>query len=108
MSNEVVACTLNSRDLASQAERWRRLRAAAGLERVETDAGFRQTFRDAEGVEDELRALAAAENDCCAWARWEVGRENGAIVVEVSSTGAGVTALHGMFTADGRRPSRVR
>lgn len=92
-----VACTLTGEDLDSQAERWRLLRSEAGLERVETDDGLRLRFRDGRGVEQELRALVAVENDCCAWASWSVGREDGELVMQAISTGEGVATLHSMF-----------
>jgi hypothetical protein len=93
----VVACTLGSLDLASQAKRWTRLRGGAELGRVETDDGLRLSFRDEPGVERELLALVAVENECCAWASWEVCRETGALVMQASSTGAGIATLHTMF-----------
>jgi len=109
-----IACTLTSSDLAEQARRWRALPL---LQREETEDGLRVTFarepRGAEGdpvcppgdggfaavassvgVEDELRALVAVENDCCRWARWDV--EDGVVLVATSS-GHGVPTLHGMF-----------
>ena len=97
----LVACTLDGRDLAAQAERWRRLRAAAGRRSVKTDVGFRETFRDDPTVEGDLRALAAIENDCCAWARWDVHRGDGEIVLEVRSAGEGIATLHAMVARDG-------
>ncbi len=93
----LVACTLERRDLAGQAERWRRLRALAGRGRVRTGEGFRQAFRDDPTVEAELRALVAIENDCCAWARWDAHRGGGEIVLEVRSAGEGVATLHAML-----------
>jgi hypothetical protein len=96
----VVACTLTSEDLGTQAERWTRLRSEAGLERVETENGLRLSFRDERWVEEELRALVAVENDCCAWASWDVRPEPGELVMHASSTGDGVTTLHGMFKGD--------
>jgi hypothetical protein len=86
-----IACTLNSSDLAGQGGRWRALPL---LQREETDDGLRVTFAREPGVEDELRALVAVENDCCRWARWEI--ENGVVLVATSS-GHGVPTLHGMF-----------
>ncbi|HEY8408738.1 MAG TPA: hypothetical protein VIK66_12220 [Gaiellaceae bacterium] len=99
-----IACTLTGSDLAEQARRWRALPL---LQREETEDGLRVTFarepRGAEGfaavassvgVEDELRALVAVENDCCRWARWDV--EDGVVLV-VTSSGHGVRTLHGMF-----------
>ena len=95
---DVVACKLTGDDLAAQARRWRELGARAGAGRAEVDDGIRITFRDEAGVEAELRELVAAENVCCAWATWDVGREDGSLVMHARSRGDGVTALHGMFT----------
>jgi hypothetical protein len=93
----VVACTLGSEDLRAQVERWRRLQHEAGPECSKTEDGLRLSFRDERAVEEELRALAAVESDCCAWARWEIRHEDGELALHVSSTGAGVTALQTMF-----------
>jgi hypothetical protein len=92
-----VGCTLGSRDFREQAERWRRLLDEAGLARSETERGLRLSFREDRAVEEELRTLVAVEMECCAWARWEIGHERGALVLDVSSTGAGVAALQTMF-----------
>ena len=86
-----IACTLNGSDLAEQARRWRALPL---VQREETEDGLRVTFARRPGVEDELRALVAVENDCCRWARWDV--EDGVVLVATSS-GHGVPTLHGMF-----------
>lgn len=96
-TEQLVACTLERPDLATQSERWRRVRARAGRRRVETDEGFRQAFRDDPETERELRALAAIESECCAWARWDVRRADGEIVLEVRSAGEGVVTLHAML-----------
>ena len=59
-----VACTLTPADLAAQAKRWEHLIARAMTEHAETAYGLRICFCPEPGVEDELRTLAAAENDC--------------------------------------------
>ncbi|HWJ31207.1 MAG TPA: hypothetical protein VNR59_02605 [Gaiellaceae bacterium] len=94
----IVACTLTGADLAAQADRWQKLRADAGLDRVATDDGLRTTFRDEPAVEQELSELVAVERECCAWASWELAREDGVLVMHARSTGDGVAALHGMLT----------
>jgi hypothetical protein len=94
-----VACTLAAHDLATQGRSWRELAAGTLSERVETPSGLRLVFQDGAGVAEELERLLTVERDCCAWARWELERARGALVVEVSSSGEGVTALHGMFTS---------
>ena len=95
----VIACTLGSDELSTQTERWMRLARDAGLGRVETADGLHLRFRDQPGAEQELRALVAVENVCCAWARWEVHPSGGELVMQVTSTPDGAAALKTMFTA---------
>ena len=97
-----VACALSSADLTAQCSRWEQLTARAMAGRAETADGLRLCFRREPGAEEELRALAAAENECCPWAAWTVRADAGQIVLDVRSASAeGVATLHGMFT--GRR-----
>ena len=93
----IVACTLSAGDLAAQTARWLELRGNAQRSRVETEDGLRVTFDDAPDVETELAALVAVERECCTWASWDISREGGELVMEATSTAAGVEALHGMF-----------
>jgi hypothetical protein len=97
-----IACDLGEEKAAGQAERWLRLGREAGLGRAETADGLEVRFRDEAGVERELRDLVAVESECCSWARWEVRRAAGELVMRVSSTPEGASALHAMFgSADG-------
>jgi len=98
-----IVCGLGGEQAGTQAERWMRLGRHAGLGRVETEDGLRIRFRDQPGVEQELRALVAVESNCCAWARWEVHRADGELVMQVSSAPEGASALHAMFST-GRTP----
>jgi hypothetical protein len=99
-----VACTLGSADLAAQAAAWARLGDRAMIERTQTADGLRITFRPEAGAEEDLRRLVAVENECCAWATWTVRTDadtstgTGRLVLDIRSTGDGVTTLHGMFT----------
>src|SRR5580704_11036257 len=94
-----VACTLTPADLAAQGGRWQRLAARAMTGRAETDHGLRVDFCPGPGVEDELRALVAVENDCCPWAVWAVQAGSGRLVLDVRSAGDGIVTLHSMFTS---------
>ncbi len=96
-----IACTLAPKRLAGQADRWRQLLQAAGLGRTETADGLELRFRDEPAAERELRDLVAVERACCAWARWEVQRADGALVLHASSTPDGAAALHAMFGPEG-------
>jgi hypothetical protein len=93
-----VACRLTSAGLAAQNGRWERLAARAMTERSETADGLRVSFRREPGVDDELRRLAEAENQCCPWADWAVRTHTGHIVLEVRSAADGIGALYRMFT----------
>ena len=96
-SIEPVACTLSVAGLAAQSERWMQLAARAMTERAETADGLRMVFRPESGVEEELRALVAVENECCSWADWAVEVNDGRVALNVRAAGDGITALHGMF-----------
>jgi hypothetical protein len=99
-----VACTLTSADLAAQHARWEQLATRAMTERVKTAHGLHIFFRADPGAEEELRALAAVENECCPWADWTVGMNDGQIVLNVHSTGEGIATLHAMFTSTQQTP----
>jgi hypothetical protein len=88
----MVACKLGTEDLAAQRQRWRALIDRAGAGREETDDGLRLRFRAEPGVEEELRALAAVESECCSWATWTVE-----VVLHASAPGDGVAVLHELF-----------
>jgi hypothetical protein len=92
-----VACNLGVEKAATQGERWLRLGREAGLGRVESPDGLELRFRDESVVERELRDLVAVESSCCAWARWELRRADGELVMRVTSTSEGAVALHAMF-----------
>jgi hypothetical protein len=94
----VIACELGSDETGAQVKRWLRLGRDAGLERVETEDGLRIRFRGEPAVEEELRALVAVESNCCSWARWEVRRADGELILTVSSTPEGAATLHTMFS----------
>jgi hypothetical protein len=75
---------------------------AAGTGRDATADGVTLTFRADDDVERELRELAATENECCAWARWEVRALDGdALAMHASATGDGVAVLQSMFPRGG-------
>lgn len=96
-STAPVACHLTQADLAAQVDRWTRLIAMALTERTETADGVRLSFRPEPGTAEELRALAAIENQCCPWAEWTVDTSAGAVVLDVRSSAGGLATLDGMF-----------
>ena len=97
-----IVCDLSAGNAAAQEQRWLELGRDAALGRVETPDGLEIRFRGEAAVERELRDLVAVESRCCAWARWEVRRAGGELVLRVASTEEGAAALHAMFGT--RRP----
>ncbi len=98
-----VACSLGQGDLAQRAERWQALAALALSQVSRTERGVRLVFRADPGVADELRALAALERECCAFATWSVRPDGGQLILEVSGDGeAAATAARSLFASLGR------
>jgi hypothetical protein len=95
-SPDPVACTLTPAGLTAQARRWEKLMGRAMTGRTETRQGLRICVRP--DAADELRALVAVERTCCRWAAWTVESSPAPLVLEVTATADGVTALHAMFT----------
>ena len=78
-----IACTLDDRDRAQRRARWHVLSPVV----EQTPDGLRIACDNV----TELRALAQLEQECCAFASWDV-------VLEVrAETPDGVAALHAMF-----------
>lgn len=97
-----VACTLTPDGLAARAGQWRAVIARAMTSRTQTADGLRLTFRAGPGTEAELRGLAAAEAECCPWARWTVEAAGGQLVLIIRAASAdGAAALHSMFAGPG-------
>ena len=97
-ANAPVACSLTMAGLAEQTGRWVRLAARAMTGQTKTPDGLRLVFRPEPGIEEELRALAVVETECCPWATWTVQASATGLTLDVRASGDGVTALHGMFT----------
>lgn len=70
------ACSLTAPELAE------RRRAFAALPLLE-DTGARLRYRDEPGVEDALRDLIRLESECCPSVRFDLSRENGALVLAI-------------------------
>jgi len=94
----VVACSLSAGERPERRARWRALLEGALLERREIPAGVRLVLASGGGVEQELRALAALERHCCAFASFEVGNANGRVTLDVTSSPDGVAAVRELFS----------
>ena len=93
----VIACTLTPGEQPERRRRWLALTDRALTERTSTADGVRLVFSGAPGVQEELRALAELERDCCAFASFDVTASEGRVTLDVTSSGDGVAAVHELF-----------
>ncbi|MBW3548137.1 MAG: hypothetical protein KY452_08420 [Actinobacteria bacterium] len=71
--------------------------AAALVDRVRTENGFRARFRRSPDISDALSALVAAERDCCGWASWALSDEGNCVVLDVTGPPDRIGALAAAF-----------
>jgi hypothetical protein len=96
-----IACSLGAGGRVTQEQRWAAIVRDAGTDRRATTAGVTLTFRAGTEVERELRELVAIENECCAWARWQVRADDDVgLVMQAGASGDGVATLQAMFPLD--------
>ena len=93
----LIACSLTAAEMPDRRRRWLALTDRALARRTATAEGVRLTFRAAPGVEEELRALAALERDCCGFAAFEVAAGADRVTLDVKSSGDGVMAVRELF-----------
>jgi hypothetical protein len=93
-----IACTLTDDDRETNRGRWHALGARALLAVDTTDRGLRLAFASAPAVEEELRALAEIERECCAFATWTLSADGDRLVLDVAGkTDDAVPAVKEMF-----------
>jgi hypothetical protein len=98
LAGGLVACSLEPAQLASRWVHWRGLLRRAALAVASTERGLRLEFRDAPGVESELRELIWLERICCRFADWSLRADADRLVLEVGGrTDEGVAAVRAMF-----------
>ena len=69
-----TACALGPQDGRDRLRRWEALQRSAPPVSSVRDGVLEVRYPGAPGVLEELRALAAAEQDCCAFVDWSVAR----------------------------------
>ena len=79
-----IACTLTADGMAARIALIDALANDGLLDRTTTDAGLRVRLRDTPDIEQRTRELVAAESKCCAFLDFELGRESGDLVLEIS------------------------
>jgi hypothetical protein len=84
MSDLPIACTLSPDGMTARLALIDALAADGLLDRTATDSGIRVRLRDTPDIEQRTRDLVAAESACCAFLDFELGRENGELVLDIS------------------------
>lgn len=92
----VLDCTLGPEELVDRRAAWDEV-AAALVERIRTENGFRARFRRSPDISDALRALVAAERDCCGWTLWALSDEGNSVVLDVTGPPDRIGALVAAF-----------
>jgi len=75
------------------------LASDALLDRHEIEGGVRCRFRDAPDVERRIRELVAAEASCCAFLSFAVGRDEGALWLDITGPPEARLAIEQLFVA---------
>jgi hypothetical protein len=79
-----IACTLTPDGMTARLALIEALSADGLIDRTLTDAGLRVRLRDTPDIERRTRALVAAESTCCAFLDFDLGREGGELVLDIS------------------------
>jgi hypothetical protein len=95
-----MSCSLDHGALEARQDRWRRLADRALLDSSPIPGGLQQRYRREPDVEDELRALIAAEGDCCPALTFALARADGELALEIS----GPVELVGFSSASSPSP----
>jgi hypothetical protein len=84
MSDPPIACTLSPDGMTARMALIDALAADGLLDRTPTASGLRVRLRDTPDIERRTRQLVAAESACCAFLDFTLGREDGALVLDIT------------------------
>ena|SRR5215217_5267455 len=79
-----IACTLTPDGMTARLALIDTLAADGLLERTPTDAGLRVRLRDTPEIEQRTLELVDAESKCCAFLDFDVRRDDGELVLDIS------------------------
>ena len=97
-----LACTLGPQDGPARLRRWQALHRSAPPVSSARDGVLEVRYPGHPGVLDEVRALAAAEQTCCAFVDWSVAEVGGDVLLTVrapAGTPEAVEPITALFTA---------
>jgi hypothetical protein len=84
MSDLPIACTLTPDGMTARLALIDALATDGLLSRTPTDRGLRVRLRDTPEIETRTRELIAAESKCCAFLDFDLARDDGELVLDVS------------------------
>jgi hypothetical protein len=99
MSEIPIACSLSPDQMRDRLAIIDALVSDALLEQQQIEGGVRTRFRDAPGVARRIRELVAAEASCCAFLSFDVGRDDGALWVDITGAPEAGPAIEQFFAA---------
>jgi hypothetical protein len=98
-----ISCTLGPSHGAARRRRWEALAEVGRPSARRLGHRLEIRYEDGPGVRNELEALAAAERDCCSFAKWRVSHGRGEVVLHVSADperADDISAIAVLFGAD--------
>ncbi len=84
MTELPIACTLTADGMTARMALIDALAADGLLDRTTTETGLRVRLLDRPDIEQRTRELVAAESKCCAFLDFELGRDNGCLVLDIA------------------------
>ena len=95
-----IACTLIPNGMTARLALIDALAADGLLDRTPTDAGLRVRLRDTPQIEQRTRELVAAESKCCEFLEFDLGREDGDLVLNISGPADARPVIEMFFAPD--------
>jgi hypothetical protein len=84
MTDQPIACTLTPDDMRARLALIEALRADGLLGRTATETGIRVRLLDRADIEQRTQELVAAESRCCAFLDFDLRREDGELLLDIS------------------------
>jgi hypothetical protein len=84
MTDQPIACTLTPDGMTARLALIDALAADGLLERTPTEAGMRIRLLDRPDIEQRTRELVAAESKCCAFLDFDLRREDGDLLLDIT------------------------
>jgi hypothetical protein len=92
----LIACSLGADGQRERVAEWRSVLAAADA-RSETEGGTRYVFRRGDEMRDRVRALAAAESECCGFLHFDIQERPEGLTMTVTTHPSAEDALRFIF-----------